>query len=246
VIERPSSSENVAQWKNYFSNSSITTLASLSLHDAAPFDLIIDTGPESIAGERLADFARAFRVPTGALLPGGVYVQLSPDMNETIRLMDVQQRGSLLLHNKKGVKQTTDSRFGLNPYDNVFQGYENEVKSVQVAAAPAIVIVSRKGSIDDSEWMTNGDDGLQYGEARQGLFARTLHRQFRLGMEAKRVQYLTHALGLFEVPLTGVEAVFTLPRWRSLLSNYIVTMPRWRSLLSNYIVMVSPSGVSIK
>ena len=47
------------------------------------------------------------------------------------------------------------------------------MKSLQVVPRPApesaLLILTKKGSLDDHDYMTNGDDGLQYGEARQGI-----------------------------------------------------------------------------
>jgi hypothetical protein len=180
-----------------------------------------------------ADLEALFDGPQGGLKPGGllVYEGYGGAAGDTaadafsarlLRLVDTLHRGSFEL--------PADAA-GDAPKLGEFPQHHINVQTVTLCGGGGdsgggggsgggsgsggggrVAVLTRKGALDDQEYMINGDYGTQYGEARHGLFSRALHRGFRVPWEARRQRYFEQALALLPARLHKLVFTMRAPR----------------------------------
>ena len=84
------------------------------------------------------------------------------------------------------------NRAHLGESTSVVTDVDREVKHVTIS--PHLVVLSRKGLLDDNDMLTLGDYGLDYSDGRWGLFARQMLRMMNVGISKERRAYFDTAM----------------------------------------------------
>ena len=194
---------SAAAWRSYLPHANISVVHGLP-EFGLDLDVVVDCG-----GRPAEQQSQDLRVLFGAdgrvgVKPGGMLVHelrrcSSGSVDEPMRerildLIDTLHRGSFRSH------------------DDLSKVPQEHINVQTVTVAADVVVLTRKGALDDQEYMTNGDYGTQYGEARHGMISRALHRQFRVPWEKRRKKYFLSALALLPVRIAKLSVEMRAPR----------------------------------
>jgi hypothetical protein len=201
VGDHTSCPASAALWRSYLSSSNVTRESGPRWEGPAnTFDVIADCGGRALAQQR-EDMVLLFN---HSLKPGGVYVFEEPAAEafapEALHRLDVLQRGS----------------FRFPDVPRQVEPHKVNTKTVDITALAngrPLVVLTRKGALDDQDYMVNGDYGTQYGEARHALHSRLTQGQLRTpwgesapGVPAGGVQqYFKTAMRIFGARLSGLR-----------------------------------------